>query len=90
MTTGWTGGHRRYNGRAEQPWGGWLSWEDASVEGGVSKVEWITAKFAELERHPEIKAFVWFNHNKEVDWRIQSSEAARQSFANGVANNRYG
>ncbi|HWC10953.1 MAG TPA: glycosyl hydrolase [Acidimicrobiales bacterium] len=64
--------------------------ETASVEGGGSKAEWIRGKFAELERHPEIKAFVWFNHNKEADWRIQSSESARQSFADGVAKGRYG
>jgi beta-mannanase len=64
--------------------------ETASVEQGGSKPDWITAKFAQLAIHPEIKAFVWFNQNKEADWRIESSDPSRQSFATGVANPRYG
>lgn len=59
--------------------------ETASVERGGSKAAWITDFFAQLARHPEIKGFVWFNHDKEADWRIQSSEAAREAFAAGVA-----
>lgn len=63
--------------------------EVASVEAGGSKAQWISDFFAEMKARPEIKAFVWFNHNKEADWRIQSSETARQAFAAGVADPRF-
>ena len=59
--------------------------ETASTEVGGSKASWITDFFAQLAARPQIKAFVWFNHDKETDWRIQSSESARQAFAAGVA-----
>ena len=29
---------------------------------------------------PAIKALVWFDMNKETDWRIESSAAARDAF----------
>jgi len=29
---------------------------------------------------PAIKAFVWFHMNKETDWRVDSSAAARAAF----------
>ncbi len=42
-----------------------------------------------LSANPDIRAFVWFNFNKETDWRIESSSAARTAFAAGVADPRY-
>jgi beta-mannanase len=63
--------------------------ETASAEAGGSKAAWITDFFAELAARPQIKGFVWFNHNKEADWRIESSDAARLAFAAGVADPRY-
>ena len=63
--------------------------ETSSAEAGGSKASWITDFFAELRSRPQIQGFVWFNHNKETDWRVQSSEAARLAFASGVADPRY-
>ncbi len=59
--------------------------ETASVESGGSKATWITDFFAQLAHHPQIEAFVWLNHDKEADWRIRSSNAAREAFRAGVA-----
>ena len=63
--------------------------ETASTEGGGDKAAWITDMFAALKNHPEIVAFTWFNHDKETDWRIQSSPAAQAAFAAGVSDSRY-
>ena len=63
--------------------------EMASTELGGDKAAWITATFAALKNHPEIIGFVWFNFNKETDWRIQSSAAATSAFAAGVADPRF-
>jgi beta-mannanase len=59
--------------------------EVASAEAGGSKAAWITDFFNALDNNPDIFAFVWFNWNKEADWRIQSSDTARRAFASGVA-----
>ena len=64
--------------------------EVASAEAGGSKAAWITDFFAALAADPDIKAFDWFNWNRETDWRIQSSPAAAAAFAAGVADPRYG
>ncbi len=63
--------------------------EVASSEVGGDKAAWVGDFFAELKRRPQIRAFVWFNHDKETDWRIESSEMARSAFAAGVADARY-
>ena len=59
--------------------------EVASVEAGGSKATWVNDFFNALDNNPDIFGFVWFNWNKEADWRIESSEAARRAFASGVA-----
>ena len=63
--------------------------ETACAEEGGSKAAWITDFFVRMAEHPEIQAFVWFNHDKETDWRIESSPAANRAFAAGVADPRY-
>lgn len=63
--------------------------EVGSTELGGNKARWITYFFRGLERNRDIVAFVWFNHTKEADWRIQSSDSARRSFARGVSARRY-
>ena len=63
--------------------------ETASTEIGGNKATWINQFFAFLAAQPRIRAFVWFNVNKETDWRIESSAAAESAFAAGVANRRY-
>ena len=64
--------------------------EVASAEEGGSKAAWIRGFFASLAKEPAVRAFVWFDWNKETDWRIQSSSAAERAFAAGVADPRYG
>jgi Glycosyl hydrolase family 26 len=63
--------------------------EIGSAEEGGDKAAWITDFFGRMAARPEIRAFVWFNHAKEADWRIQSSDASRIAYANAVAAPRY-
>ena len=59
--------------------------EVGSSEAGGDKSAWIRGMFRALRRNPTILAFVWFNFNKETDWRIESSAGSRRAFAAGVA-----
>jgi mannan endo-1,4-beta-mannosidase len=71
--------------------------EMASQEQSGNKAAWITDAFTvQLPyNYPNIKAFVWFNTDKERDWRIESSPAAQNAFAAAMqspvyATNHYG
>jgi beta-mannanase len=59
--------------------------ETASAEAGGSKTAWNTTLVSYLAAQPDITAFVWFNHNKEVDWRINSTTASADAFAATLA-----
>jgi len=55
--------------------------EVGCAEEGGDKGEWIAAMFHCLRtRMPEVEALVWFNEQKERDWRIESSDSARNAF----------
>ena len=51
--------------------------ETASTELGGDKAAWIAGIVPALKSsYPSIKALVWFDANKETDWRMDSSTAA--------------
>jgi mannan endo-1,4-beta-mannosidase len=53
------------------------------------KAEWIRETFQVLPRHKDIIGVIWFEVNKELDWRIVSSPAVAKAFAKAVADPRY-
>jgi hypothetical protein len=59
--------------------------EVASTEIGGNKAQWISEFFAYLKENPVIRGFVWFNFNKETDWRVQSSPASERAFIAGIS-----
>jgi len=59
--------------------------EFASAVTGGDKAAWIQDLFQTLPvTFPKVKAFTWFDVQKEQDWRIHSSDAAFQAFALGL------
>ena len=64
--------------------------ELGATEVGGNKPGWIRSLFEGLADNPDIIGFVWFDHSVNgTDWRIESSDAAREQFANGIADPRY-
>ncbi|WP_307078820.1 glycoside hydrolase family 26 protein [Arthrobacter pascens] len=59
--------------------------ETASAEAGGSKADWNTALVSYLAGQSDVTALVWFHHNKEVDWRINSSTASANALAAALA-----
>lgn len=59
--------------------------ETASAEAGGSKADWNTALVSYLAAQSDVTGFVWFHHNKEVDWRINSSAASTNALATALA-----
>lgn len=63
--------------------------EMASTEEGGDKAAWIDAMVPALQNDfPLIKALVWFDIDKETDWRISSSQASEAAFVR-MANDPY-
>ncbi|MEY9948571.1 glycoside hydrolase family 26 protein [Kitasatospora sp. GAS1066B] len=62
----------------------WLT-EVGCTELGGDKAAWITAMFAAIDGDDRISALVWFNADKETDWRVWSSRAALSAFRSGIA-----
>jgi beta-mannanase len=60
----------------------WLT-EIASATQGGDKAAWIRDAFAQLRtrRYARVAAVVWFNAEKERDWRLESSRESLRAFA---------
>jgi hypothetical protein len=56
----------------------WLA-EIASTEQGGDKAQWVNEMLSSAA-FPRIEAVVWFNENKETDWRIESSPNSLTAF----------
>ncbi len=59
--------------------------ETSSAEAGGSKGDWNTALVSYLAAQSDVTGFVWFHHNKEVDWRINSSTSSTNALAAALA-----
>ena len=65
--------------------------ETASAEAKGNKASWISDAFTTqlTQTFPDVKAVIWFNENKETDWRVESSSTATAAFAKAIASSRY-
>src|SRR5664280_1195181 len=57
--------------------------EVASAEQGGDKAAWIQALFT-LARKARVRAVIWFEYNKETDWRLLSNSHAADAFRQQV------
>jgi hypothetical protein len=66
--------------------------ETASADAGGDKAAWITSAYqTEIPtRFPRVTAVIWFNVNKEADWRVESSSAALAAYQAVVASSAWG
>ncbi len=60
-----------------------ISETGASNEGGF-KAAWIDHFLAAVAERPDITGFIWFEANKEDDWRVDSSPESLESFREGL------
>jgi beta-mannanase len=58
--------------------------EVASSELGGNKAQCIGEFFTWLKATPAVTSFVWFEFNKETDWRVESSSASLAAFIAGL------
>ena len=58
---------------------------------GGDKASWLRRAFHKEipERFPRVKAVVWFNANKEEDWRVDSSPDSLEAYREVAASTFY-
>jgi len=60
--------------------------ETACSSSGGDQAAWISDMFSMIKNnYTNIKAFVWFNVNKETDWRFNIAPASTAAFKTGVS-----
>ena len=62
----------------------WIT-EVASAAQGGDKAAWIRAMLESCSTFPRIRALVWFNQDKETDWRLDDSAADVRALRLGLA-----
>ena len=57
---------------------------------GFDKAAWLTEAFTKIKTdYPRIRIFTWFNINKELDWRANSSPKAQEAFRTAMEDPYY-
>ena len=66
--------------------------ETASSESGGNKASWITSAFTRelAARTPRVEIVVWFDVNKETDWRVESSAGALSAYRAAAVSSAWG
>jgi len=59
--------------------------ETASTEKGGDKARWVSDLVGWAAAQGDVGGFIWFDENKETDWRIASSPASLAAFRAAVA-----
>lgn len=59
--------------------------ETASAEAGGSKAAWNAALVSYLAAQSDVTGVVWFHHDKEADWRIDSSSSSATALATALS-----
>ena len=59
--------------------------EVGCAEAGGSKPNWIVSLCEFLAERGDVTGLIWFDHDKETDWRIASSAASTAAMAQGLA-----
>lgn len=62
----------------------------AGTDVDADRITWLSTLFAGLDANPDIIGFVYFNDVKSGgDWRIQFSQTVVDTFADGIASDRF-
>ncbi|MCK0177299.1 glycoside hydrolase family 26 protein [Mycolicibacterium sp. F2034L] len=59
--------------------------EVGCAEAGGDKAEWITDFVRWVAAEPDVSGFVWFEHDKETDWRIASTPRSATTMASALS-----
>ena len=62
--------------------------EVGCAELGGSKPNWIICFVDYVRNHPDVRGFIWFDHDKETDWRIGSTPESAAAMCTALGGRR--
>jgi len=63
---------------------------ETSVQAGASQVASVNALFSAVKTHADILGFVWYDYNRQGDWRLENRPTVQTAFASGAASSLFG
>jgi hypothetical protein len=57
-----------------------------STEAGGDKSAWVNEMFDTVDADVGVTAVIWFDHDKETNWRTDSSPGSQAAFVARLAN----
>jgi len=71
------GAYKRLSKLGSQPI--WIAEVGSAPEGG-NKAAWVRDMFSKAKKMRRLKAIIWFNEDKEQDWRADASHKIAAAF----------
>jgi hypothetical protein len=63
---------------------------ETSVQAGTNQVSSVNALFDAVKTHPDILGFVWYDYNRQGDWRLETRPTVEAAFKTGAASSLFG
>ncbi|MGH3417902.1 MAG: glycosyl hydrolase, partial [Actinocrinis sp.] len=63
---------------------------ETSTEPGTNQVTSVTALFDAVRTHDDILGFVWYDYNRQGDWRLENRPTVKSAFKSGAASAHFG
>jgi hypothetical protein len=63
---------------------------ETSVEAGANEVASVNALFQAVDKHSDVIGFVWYDYDRQGDWRLENRPDVEAAFRTGAANPDFG
>lgn len=63
---------------------------ETGVQSGSNQVSSVNALFNAVATHDDILGFVWYDYNRQGDWRLENRPAVQAAFKSAVAASEFG
>ncbi len=63
---------------------------ETSVQAGTNQVASVNGLFSAVATHADILGFVWYDYNRQGDWRLENRPTVQSAFASGAASSLFG
>jgi len=63
---------------------------ETSVEPGTNQVTSVKALFSAVKTHDDILGFVWYDYNRQGDWRLENRPDVQAAYKSGASNSLFG
>ena len=63
---------------------------ETGVQAGANQVSSVNALFKAVATHEDILGFVWYDYNRQGDWRLENRPTVQAAFRSAVAASQFG